>query len=119
MVIVIFLPKPHAPFPLISVRGLLFETLREYKKIANWRRPKGQEMQVVRHYTISVHHELAQKRFGSQDLNNPCGSMAIEKNWLSALAAHRKERPSLAEVFLRGEPVLFTREFQLDISPVV
>ena len=76
-------------------------------------------MQVVRHYTVSVYYKLVQKRFGSQDFNNPCGSFPVEKNWLSTLAAHRKENPSFAEVFLQGEPVCFTREFQIDISPVV
>jgi hypothetical protein len=38
---------------------------------------------------------------GPQDLNNPCGSTAVEKKWLPVLATHRDEGPSLAEVFLR------------------
>ena len=101
MVIEVFLPKPYASFLLIDVPSLLFETLGKYKKIASRCLSKGQEMKVVRHYAIGVHQEQVQMRFDPQELGNPFGSISVEKNWLTMLAAHGDEGPLFADVFLK------------------
>ena len=55
MVIVVFLPKPHASFLLKEVRGFLFIAFGEREQITGWLFPKDKEMQVVGHDTICVH----------------------------------------------------------------
>ncbi len=77
MVIIVFLPKPHASFLLIYIGCLLLETLDQYKEIAIRPLPEGQEMQVVGHYAIGIHHEFVQRRFGSQGHNNPRSPIAV------------------------------------------
>jgi hypothetical protein len=116
MVIIIFLPKPHARFLLIFVTCLLLETPGHSKEIATLRLTECQEVQVVGHYAIGIHDELMQKRFGLENVNNPYGFLVVLKNWMAVLAAHYEEIPFLAEVFLRREMARFAWEIQL-VSP--
>jgi hypothetical protein len=101
MIIVIFLPQPHASFLLIDIRRFLFKGFGEHEQITGWRLPKHQEMHVVGHDAICVRKKLVKDRFASQHLNNPGGSIAAEKNGIAILATHRNEGPFLSEVFLR------------------
>jgi hypothetical protein len=91
MVIIISLPKSCASFLLIYEACLLLKTLGQLKKVAIRLLTEGQEMQAVGHYAIGINHKLVKTRFGSQSLDNPCGSTAVVKNWLPTLAAHCEE----------------------------
>jgi hypothetical protein len=110
VVVIVELPKWKARFPAMFKCALLFESVHKTGQLALRGRAFNKKMQVVRHEAIRVHRKFPACCFRRQNLEKARHRLSIAEQRLPAMAADRYEVSSLAEIVLRRETDIFSRE---------
>jgi hypothetical protein len=105
------LPKALFGSPFKGITRTLFKGFNEHQAIGCSVHPVGEQMQMVRHETVSLKAKAVCLRFFNHEAQHLGHKPSILKPWHTVQSAAREEIPLRSDVAGAGEPNVFSPEF--------